>query len=250
MFTFVIQVITGFFLWTAYSPSTQTAWESVFFIQYQMQLGWLIRGLHHYASQAMIILLALHILQVVIAGAYRPPREVNWWLGLLLTFVVLGLALTGYLLPWDEKGYWATQVATKIMGVVPMVGPALQQLLIGGPNYGHHTLTRFFALHAGLLPALLIVLLAAHIALFRRHGVTHPRDAVGETTGHGRLPGTSHNFDFSRGLGRIRKRSGVWTRGRRLASGSGRSFGALCCRPSGVVFPLSLPALEILSRRE
>ena len=181
-FTFTVQLLTGFFLWTAYSPSAQTAWESVYFIQYHMQLGWFVRGLHHYASQAMVILLALHLLQVVIAGAYRPPREVNWWLGLLLMFVVLGLSLTGYLLPWDEKGYWATQVTTKIIGIVPILGPTLEHLLVGGPAYGHHTLTRFFAFHAGLLPTLLVLILVAHVALFRRHGVTHPKNPQGETT--------------------------------------------------------------------
>ena len=180
-FTFVLQLLTGFFLWTAYSPSVQTAWESVYFIQHQMQLGWFVRGLHHYASHVMVILLVLHLLQVVIAGAYRRPREVNWWLGLALMGLVLGLALTGYLLPWDERGYWATQVTTKIISIVPLLGPTIEQLIVGGPVYGHHTLTRFFALHAGLLPALLVLLIAGHVALFRHHGVTPPKNPQGET---------------------------------------------------------------------
>ncbi len=181
LFTFLLQLLTGFCLWTAYSPSVQTAWESVYFIQHQMQLGWFVRGLHHYASDAMIVLLILHLLQVVIAGAYRRPREVNWWLGLVLMGLVLGLALTGYLLPWDERGYWATQVTTKILSITPLLGPTLEQLVVGGPVYGHHTLTRFFALHAGLLPALLVLLIAGHVALFRRHGVTHPKNVQGKT---------------------------------------------------------------------
>ena len=181
LFTFVIQLLTGFCLWTAYSPSVQTAWESVYFIQHQMQLGWFIRGLHHYASHAMVVLLILHLLQVVLAGAYRRPREVNWWLGLALTGLVLGLALTGYLLPWDERGYWATQVTTKIISITPLLGPTIEQLIVGGPEYGHHTLTRFFALHAGLLPALLVLLIAGHVALFRRHGVTPPKNPQGKT---------------------------------------------------------------------
>ena len=180
VFTFLLQVLTGLLLWTAYSPSIRAAWESVYFIQYQMELGWLIRGLHHYASHVMIVLLVCHLVQVVIAGAYRSPREINWWFGLLLLGLVLGTALTGYLLPWDERGYWATQVTTKILGIVPLLGPTLERLLLGGPTYGHHTLTRFFALHAGFLPALLVLVTVLHVVLFRRHGVTHPPDAKGE----------------------------------------------------------------------
>jgi ubiquinol-cytochrome c reductase cytochrome b subunit len=180
VFTFATQMITGFFLWTAYSPSTITAWESVAYIQNEMSYGWLVRGIHHFAAQAMMILLGLHFLQVVIDGAYKAPREVNFWLGLVLMQIVLGLSLTGYLLPWDQKGYYATQVATNIAGVTPVIGPQVQQLVQGGTGYGHHTLTRFFALHAGLLPALLIVFLAAHIAVFRRHGITVPVKHVGK----------------------------------------------------------------------
>jgi ubiquinol-cytochrome c reductase cytochrome b subunit len=174
VFTFAIQVITGLFLWTAYSPSTTTAWESVYYIQHHMQFGWLVRGLHHFSAQAMTVLLALHLMQVVIDGAYRAPREINFWLGLVLMQIVLGLGLTGYLLPWDQKGYYATQVSTEIMGATPVIGPQLQQLAQGGPQYGHHTLTRFFAMHAGILPGLLIGFLVLHIAVFRRHGITVP----------------------------------------------------------------------------
>ena len=101
VFTFTIQVITGIFLWTAYSPSAQTAWESVYFIQEKMFLGWLVRGIHHFAAQAMTVLLAIHLIQVIIDGAYKAPREVNFWLGLILMKIVLALGLTGYLLPWD-----------------------------------------------------------------------------------------------------------------------------------------------------
>ena len=171
-FAFSVQVVTGIFLWMAYSPSTQTAWESVFYIQNDMQGGWLLRGLHHFMAQAMVVLLAIHLLQVVIDGAYKAPREFNFWIGLLLMQVVLGLSLTGYLLPWDQKGYWATKVATNLTALVPIVGQDLQRLAVGGSDYGHHTLTRFFALHAGVLPGLLIVLLVVHIKFFRRHGIT------------------------------------------------------------------------------
>ena len=170
-FTFFVQMVTGFILWAAYSPSAQTAWESVYYIQHEMTGGWLLRGVHHFTAHAMVVLLALHFLQVVIDGAYRAPREINFWIGLILMQIVLGMALTGYLLPWDQKGYWATKVATNMIALVPVVGESLQRLVIGGSDYGHHTLTRFFALHAGVLPALLVFFLALHIALFRRHGL-------------------------------------------------------------------------------
>jgi ubiquinol-cytochrome c reductase cytochrome b subunit len=175
VFTFFLQVLTGILLWTAYSPSAQTAWESVYFIQTQMTLGWLIRGIHHFAAQAMVVLMAIHLMQVIVDGAYKAPREVNFWLGLILMQIVLGLSLTGYLLPWDQKGYYATKVATNIMGVTPGIGTQLQEVVQGGPEYGHHTLTRFFALHAGILPGLLIGFLALHIYVFRRHGI-HAKD--------------------------------------------------------------------------
>ena len=175
VFTFSIQVITGIFLWTAYSPSAQTAWESVYFIQEKMFLGWLVRGIHHFTAQAMTVLLAIHLIQVIIDGAYKAPREVNFWLGLILMKIVLALGLTGYLLPWDQKGYYATKVTTTIMSATPVVGPQVQQLAQGGTEYGHHTLTRFFAMHAGILPGLLIAFLVLHIYVFRRHGI-HPKD--------------------------------------------------------------------------
>ncbi len=179
-FAFVVQVITGFFLWTAYSPSTQTAWESVYYIQHEMAYGWLVRGIHHFAAQAMMVLLGLHFLQVIWDGAYRAPREVNFWLGLVLMQIVIALSLTGYLLPWDQKGYYATKVATNIAGASPVIGPQIQQIAQGGAAYGHHTLTRFFALHAGLLPALMVVFLALHVYVFRRHGITVPPHAEGK----------------------------------------------------------------------
>jgi ubiquinol-cytochrome c reductase cytochrome b subunit len=173
-FVFSIQLITGLLLMTAYSPGASTAWSSAYFIQYEMDFGWLIRGLHHFGSQTMVVLLGIHMLQVVIAGAHLPPREINWWLGLCLLAAVMGLSLTGYLLPWDQKGFWATQVATNIAGNLPVIGGWLQKVVVGGPTYGHHTLTRFYTLHVGILPALVIVLTIAHLAVFRRHGVTAP----------------------------------------------------------------------------
>ena len=171
-FALVAQFITGIFLWMYYSPSATTAWESVHHIQHVVAGGWFLRGLHHYMAQAMSVLLVLHLLQVVIDGAYKAPREVNWWFGIGLLFLTLALSLTGYLLPWDQKGYWATKVSTNLAALTPFFGAEVQRLILGGAEYGHHTLTRFFALHAGVLPAATIALVAGHVALFRRHGIT------------------------------------------------------------------------------
>jgi ubiquinol-cytochrome c reductase cytochrome b subunit len=171
-FAFMVQVITGVFLWMAYSPSSQTAWESVYYIQHEMWGGWLLRGIHHFTAQAMTVLLVLHLMQIVVDGAYKAPREINFFFGMVLLLLVLGLSLTGYLLPWDQKGYWATKVATNIMAITPFIGPELQKIVIGGTDYGHHTLTRFFALHAGVLPGLVILFIVGHVYLFRKHGLT------------------------------------------------------------------------------
>ena len=175
--TFLIQVVTGLLLMTSYSPSATTAWGSVYYISYSMNFGWFLRGVHHFGSQAMVMLLALHLIQVLWAGAYRAPREVNWWFGMSLLFLTLGFSLTGYLLPWDQKGFWATTVATTIAGNTPVLGPTIQKVIVGGPEYGNQTLTRFYGLHVGVLPTLLVLCLAAHVALFRKHGITPPKHA-------------------------------------------------------------------------
>src|SRR5947209_14413941 len=118
----------------------------------------------------MTVLLGLHWMEVLIEGGYQAPGELNFWLGMALLLLVLALSLTGYLLPWDQKGFWATKVSTNLAGITPIIGPYLQKIIIGGPDYGHHTLTRFFALHAGVLPGAVVALLVVHIYLFRKHG--------------------------------------------------------------------------------
>ena len=170
-FCFALQVITGLALWMSYSPGTQTAWESVYYIQHQQWGGWFLRGLHHFVAQAMTVLLVLHLMQIIIDGAYKAPREVNFWFGVGLLLLVLALSLTGYLLPWDQNGYWSTAVSTNLVGMAPLIGQPLQTLLVGGASYGHHTLTRFFALHAGVIPALIVLFIVGHIYLFRKHGL-------------------------------------------------------------------------------
>jgi ubiquinol-cytochrome c reductase cytochrome b subunit len=169
---FAVQAATGIALATVYTPSATTAWSSVAYIEGELPLGWLVRGAHATGASAIVVVAQLHLLQVALWGAYKRPREVTWWIGLALLGCVLAFSLTGYLLPWDQKGYWATQVATSLAGAVPGIGPWLQRLVQGGPQYGTVTLTHFYALHVLVLPLVTLALVAAHVALFRRHGVT------------------------------------------------------------------------------
>lgn len=169
---FLIQLVTGLLLMTSYVPSSSQAWGSVWYINTQMVAGWFIRGLHHWGSSAVVVLLVLHLIQAIVTAAYRAPREVNWWLGLALMGAMLALALTGYLLPWDQKGYWATRVATNIAGSTPVLGPSIQKVLVGGTEYGNQTLTRLYSLHVGLLPWTIGLLLLGHYLLARKHGLT------------------------------------------------------------------------------
>lgn len=179
--TFGMQIVTGILLAMFYSPSTQEAWGSIHYIQHEVLLGWFVRGLHHYGSSAMVVLVVLHMLQAFVYRAYAPPRELNWWTGLVLFGIVLGFSVTGYLLPWDQKGFWATRVVTSIVGAMPWIGDWLKTTLQGGNDLGNLTLTRFFGFHVFVLPALLGLVLLAHVALFRRHGVTvSPRRASDE----------------------------------------------------------------------
>lgn len=172
LFTFVLQVVTGILLTTCYAPSVGTAWDSVKYIQEEAPLGWFIRGMHHWGSSAMVILLLFHLVQVYVWGAYKRPRELTWMTGVLLLGATLGLAFTGYLLPWDERAYWASKVGLGIIGTVPVIGNHMRLLLQGGPDMGNLTLTRFFALHGFILPGAIIALVVVHLYFFRLHGVT------------------------------------------------------------------------------
>jgi ubiquinol-cytochrome c reductase cytochrome b subunit len=174
LFSFVVQVVTGVLLVMNYAPSVETAWPSVKFIQEEVPLGSFIRSLHHWGSSAMVILLLAHLVQVFVWAAYKKPRELTWMVGVLLLICTLGLAFTGYLLPWDQKAYWATKVGLGIASTTPVIGDGVRTVLQGGPQMGNLTLTRFFAIHAFVLPGLLILLVVVHLYLFRRHGVTPP----------------------------------------------------------------------------
>ena len=168
LFAFVIQVITGFCLWTGYSASTQTAWESVHHLQDETSGGWLLRGLHHFTAQLVMVLLAVCLATAILTRAFRAPHEIGYWLLLAAIPLGVGMSVTGWLLPFDQNGYWAARVPLNILSIVPFVGPPLQTLLLGGPDVGHHTLTRFLALHAGLLPLTLGMVLYLAVRLIRR----------------------------------------------------------------------------------
>jgi ubiquinol-cytochrome c reductase cytochrome b subunit len=170
------QLLSGLALALSYSPSVGSAWASVARLELS-PLGHLLRGLHAHGATFTIAVVALHLLQTALYGAYRAPREVTWWLGLCLLGVVLAFALTGSLLPWDERGYWATRVTAGIVGTVPVAGARLSRAMLGGPELGNLSLTRFYALHAIALPLLLLLLATAHVTCVRRHGVTPPPSA-------------------------------------------------------------------------
>ena len=147
VFVFIMQVVSGVLLATGYSASATDAWGSVYYIQHKTFSGWFVRGMHNIGSSAMIVLAVLHMAQILIYGAYRKPRELNWISGVFMLFMIFGFGLTGYLLPWDQKGFWATQVATSIMGLSPVIGEFLKQVVQGGNDYGNLTLTRFYSFH-------------------------------------------------------------------------------------------------------
>jgi len=174
LFSLLTQIITGVALWFCYSPGAQTAWASVFYLQNDVASGWFLRGLHHFNAQWLTVLLALRLAQIIIDGSCKAPREVNFWVWLGLFAFVLAASVTGWLLPWDQKGYWATKVPTNILSITPVIGPALQRMLVGGAEFGQLTLMRFFALHAGVIPGCLLALIVIHFYLFRRHGYVVP----------------------------------------------------------------------------
>ncbi|HEX2800061.1 MAG TPA: cytochrome b N-terminal domain-containing protein [Thermoanaerobaculia bacterium] len=171
---FLVQFVSGFALALAYAPTPDHAWESVKAIQTRLFAGGLVRGLHHWGASAMVVLAVAHMARTFAFGAYRRPRELNWLVGLALLVLVLGFGFTGYLLPWDQKAYWATVVGTKVPAALPFVGPAASRLMVGGPAVGAATLTRFYALHVVLLPLLAFAFIGVHLLLLRRHSHAGP----------------------------------------------------------------------------
>jgi len=172
LFVTVNQIVTGILLTIYYVPTPDHAYDSVQYITTQVTAGWLIRGLHHWGASAMVVLTALHMLRVLLHGAYKYPREVTWFTGVGLLLLVLGFGFTGYLLPWDQKAYWATTIGTRIAGVAPLVGEAILRVMRGGPELSAVTLARFFGAHVWILPGGLLTLLVIHLYLVIRIGIT------------------------------------------------------------------------------
>jgi len=170
LFLIVVQVVTGIALSMSYVPSPDHAYQSVLFID-QTPLGAIVRGVHHWSAGFLVLLIGLHTLRVFVWGAHRYPRELSWVIGVGLFFVILGFAFTGYLLPWDQKAYWATVVGTNIAGSAPLVGGVVLEFLRGGEQLGAMTLARFYGIHVWVLPASLMILVAVHLFAVIRQGI-------------------------------------------------------------------------------
>jgi len=172
LFVAVMQGITGILLTLYYVPTPDHAYDSVVYITTQLPGGWLIRGLHHWGASALVVLVVLHLLRVFFYGAYKYPREATWLTGVFLFLVVIGFGFTGYLLPWDQKAYWATTVGTRIAGVAPGLGPWILRIMRGGEDLSAVTLARFFGVHIWVLPAALATLILVHLYLVIRIGIS------------------------------------------------------------------------------
>lgn len=166
------QGITGILLTIYYVPTPDHAYDSVQYITTQVSAGWLIRGLHHWGASAMVLLTFLHMLRVLFLGSYKYPREVTWFTGVALFIITVGFGFTGYLLPWDQKAYWATTVGTRIIGVIPVIGDSLLRIVRGGEGISPLTLTRFFGVHVWVLPLALLFLLGIHLYLVISIGIS------------------------------------------------------------------------------
>jgi ubiquinol-cytochrome c reductase cytochrome b subunit len=173
LFAMIIQIVTGIFLTFFYAPSAATAWESTRAMYLNPYTHFLL-SVHYWGASAMIALVFLHLLQVLIFGAYKSPRELQWVVGVLLLLVTLVLGLTGYLLPWDMDAYFASQVSLNITGLAPIAGPFIQHIAQGGGGMGTETINRFFGLHVWLMPAALLALVGAHLTIFRHNGPAGP----------------------------------------------------------------------------
>jgi cytochrome b6 len=174
LFLFFIQVATGMLLLLYYKPSANEAFESVQYIMTQVQFGWLVRSIHSWAANLMVFTAFAHMFSVLFLKAYRKPRELTWLSGMILLFLVMGFGFSGYLLPWNTLAFFATKVGTDIAGQVPLIGKQLTIFLRGGEEVTGATLTRFFGMHVALLPGITTLLLAVHILLVQRFGISVP----------------------------------------------------------------------------
>jgi len=174
MFAFLSQAVTGIFLAMYYDPSPTRAYDSVQHINNDVWLGSLVRGMHHWGASVMIVLIFLHMGRVFFFGAYKYPRELNWVVGVVLLVLTLAMGFTGYLLPFDQRSFWATVVGVNINGTAPFLGPYLSDFLRGGPEFGATTLSRFYAIHMLLIPLLIAALIGIHLYLVTKLGTTAP----------------------------------------------------------------------------
>ena len=174
LFLFVIQVVTGILLLLYYRPSAENSFESVQFIMTEVKFGWLIRSIHSWSANLMILTLFIHMFSVYFMRAYNRPRELTWVTGVVLLFLSVGFGFSGYLLPWNEVSFFATKVGTDIAGDIPIVGKTMLRFLRGGDEVTGATLTRFFGFHVAVLPALATVFVGAHVLLVQLHGMHVP----------------------------------------------------------------------------
>jgi menaquinol-cytochrome c reductase cytochrome b subunit len=174
LFSFLSQATTGVFLAMYYDPSASRAYESVRYLTNEVFLGEFVRGMHKWGSTVMVVLIFLHMGRVFFFGAYKYPRELNWIIGVVLLILTMTMSFTGYLLPFDQRSYWATIVGVNINGTGPFVGPFLSDFLRGGAEFGQTSLSRFYAIHMLLVPGLLAALIGAHLFLVAKLGTTAP----------------------------------------------------------------------------
>ena len=168
---FALQLVTGILLAILYVPSAGEAWNSLQFINHQVPAGWFIRALHGWGSNFMLAIVLIHMVQVFLFGAYKFPRELTWIIGVLLLLVTLGMAFTGQVMRFDQDAYWGLGIGASIASRVPLIGPAVVKLLLGGPIIAGATLSRFFALHVFVVPGLLIAFVALHVLLVLKVGI-------------------------------------------------------------------------------
>jgi menaquinol-cytochrome c reductase cytochrome b subunit len=174
MFAFLSQAVTGVFLAMYYDPSPTHAYDSIQHINNDVWLGSLVRGMHHWGASVMIVLIFLHMGRTFFFGAYKYPRELNWVVGVVLLVLTLGMGFTGYLLPFDQRSFWATVVGVNINGTAPFLGPYISDFLRAGPEFGATTLSRFYAIHMLLIPVLIAALIGVHLYLVTKLGTTAP----------------------------------------------------------------------------
>jgi cytochrome b6 len=193
LFLFVVQVVTGILLLLYYRPTPNDAFESVEYIVTQVRFGWMVRSIHSWSANLMVFTAFVHMFSVYFMKAYRKPRELTWVTGILLLFLVMGFGFSGYLLPWNEVSFFATQVGTEIAGSVPLVGKWMLKFLRGGEEVTGATLTRFFGFHVAVLPALTTGMLALHLLLVQHLGMSVP-PSVERAIAEGRAEARSMRF--------------------------------------------------------